>query len=1305
MVASKPSFGGALSLCILCIAVGAAACSGGGHSLPNGLDGLAPDLARLEAEREGDPARSAELLWLIANDRSAARARLDAGLAIAPRDPELLLRRALLAREELALAASRRDLLSLVGSHPDSPEADAALTVLLDEGAEHPAEHPTEHPDGLSQLTGALEQAGLFEVPAPERGTRVVAAAALMAAMAHHRDDRTRLQAARARGGFITTARVVGPIAPPDDLAFETDRRFEDEDAWKSPGLFRGQPVVLRAIEAKTFRLHPALPERAGLYVLESFVNLSPAVETGPVDLVAQLPSAARLTVNGAVVLQRNQREHRGRTLHRARLRMKPGRHRVVLSILAAPGTDPFVAWIGADGRPVVDGGPPAPAAWIRSSPPSIEPAPSYNDRPFASEGLGERLARNGARAPFGQWLGAHLATGAWHGDLDRARALSEIFLENHPRSAAGWALRARVLRRMNASPTLATTALRRAAEEDPTAPRPLLGLANALAGQDPDEALELVNRARTAAPDAPEPEELAFRLFRERGWRAEAVGALSAAVQKGTKSRGLVRGARYLRDLDRHRQADALIARALSRAPRLAPAVRFEAALRNLSLPREAWPLLEDEGTPAADLRGAEVALADGDLDLAHSLTAKVLRAVPHDARARRMQLRIAALRGEQAGFSTALRALRRRGQSTVALEAQAALFGIRPRWEPQPGGWLDRALAFDPWPAVTPREPGLAAPGLDPANRWAGHSQVVLLDRVVDRVAADGSVTSLQHHVTRLQTKEATDQAGEVRLPSGALALSLKTLKTDGRVLDVDRHAGKDDVSFSALAPGDAVEQEYVVMENPRSPWGGYLRTFYFRGPAPMIRSEFVVTVPRGTPVWTRRYHGAPEPEVHREAEETIYLWRTRNVAALPKEPFSPYPEAYLPHVVVSVGLDRSTARRTNVHRLHRAARSGPPIPRLARRLTDGVPGGLGRARAIYAFVDKEVDHGPATDPVTVLETRRGDATGLFVALLRAAHIDATVVMVRPGHRPSRASPPPDPAAFSQRAARVALDDGRVMWATFDHRGSWFGGLEPRSRGARYLAVEGTAIVERAVPDSEIETWPLGSKVDLAVDASGTARGEIALTLPGRHQDGLARFVKQSRPREVDRLIQRWLGSVLSGARLVDVSASGLETRAAPLEIRVRAEIPHFMAVDDGHLIAEQVLVSPLAHRAVGLPGLSRYLVKPHRNIPLLLVPVEERMTVTIRLPPSVAGLVERPRSFARTFAHGTFEQRFTWDAASRTARWARTDRVPAARVPPAEFPVFRRRIEEVVQLGDNRLVARVKTRAPANETARSR
>ena len=55
--------------------------------------------------------------------------------------------------------------------------------------------------------------------------------------------------------------------------------------------------------------------------------------------------------------------------------------------------------------------------------------------------------------------------------------------------------------------------------------------------------------------------------------------------------------------------------------------------------------------------------------------------------------------------------------------------------------------------------------------------------------------------------------------------------------------------------LAPGDAVEKEWVSLDSPATPWGGYIRRFYFKGNSPSLR-ELLISFPGFERALERRY-----------------------------------------------------------------------------------------------------------------------------------------------------------------------------------------------------------------------------------------------------------------------------------------------------------------------------------------------------------------------------------------------------------------------------------------------------------------
>ena len=1253
-----------------------------------------PAEAREAALAAKEPGHGAEIAWLEANDRALARQLLDQGLAAAPHKAPLLLRRALLSRAELDLEAFLQDLLEVVKAAPESAEAEAALIFLQDD--------LPEYLDAAPQIRAALAASALLE-----RGpaARVALATAILEQLDDHEDDRDRKKEHLARGGWLRTFRVIGPVAPGDDGSLETVTSYEaSSEAWERPEPFRGVRPPVLTLESPRRLVRPA-GSLGGLYVLETHVKVGAAAAGAPLMLEAHLPSPARVAIDGTVVAERRVTEHLGRARHRALVRLVPGWHRITVALLAGGGTRPSFSLLGAGGEAVVEETSAAPPRGVK-----IAGGVAVGNMAIdlatdpTAEGLVERLVQAPERTLFGRALGAWLALTRWMEDVERARSLLADTIAAAPRSSLIFASRAQLYLSTRAPGSLAQGALREAARHDPEQPGVNVALARMVMKDAPETALPLLERAEAAAPRSFEPPHYRFRLLRERGWHAEAAEALKLALERGAPARVFLEGAELYRRLDRHREAAELEQRALGRMGaerhgRLANmAVRSGELDAAISALRRAAAKSDD---PAAALtRAAELEMARGRWDAAIGLTEQALESDPLGGKGLVLKLIAELGRGDRAAFEAALAQLRELGEASVRTEAMASSLRGGVPGIPAEDSWLGQNLAFDPWPMVR-HLPGTQTPrGLDPADRWSRHHSVTLLDRVIDYVRPGGHSLSVRHSVTRLQTKEATDRAGELNLPGGALPLALRTLKPDGRVIDVDRHAGKEDLSFSALAPGDAVERQWVAADGAATPAGGYLRRFYFRSTGPIVRSDFAVVVPRGLSVWSKSYHGAPLPTVYEEGGERIYLWSASEIPALEPEPGAVPHEEYIPFVVVAVGLDAELALRSNLAHLERIAQTSFEVQAQAKALTRDIADPEAQVAALFRWLAREVNHGNGREPTMVLATRRGDRTGLFTAMVRALGYQAEVGLARPGNAPRVEPLYPDPTRLSVRLVRVVLPGDKLLWARFDSKSPWMGQLAPQLRGGEIaFASEGAAPRLRALDDREIASWPFESRVNLAVDEQGTARGTLSLSLPGTFGAELRSFLESAREEEVHRQLEAWVASVLPGARLESLETQNQKDPLSPLVIEAKVSIEHFMVREDRFLVAEQFFDHPLAIQSLGLPTLGAYIRVPQRETPLLLQELEERMTVTIQLPKGASAPVEQPKSFERGGSYGQYGQAFRFDAGTREVRLERVHYTPQLRLMPKDYPAFREGAQEILQATRNRLIVPV---APLSHAA---
>jgi tetratricopeptide (TPR) repeat protein len=1241
-----------------------------GSELGEIRDARKVEVARADAERVTDPAHAFEIAWIEGNDRSLARRILDKGLAAKPGDPGLLLRRAVLSMVELSDGHALEDLLAIVRGQPASPECEIALHLIHESLAKDVTRR--------AEILDAIRSSGVLR----DRSTssvRVVLATAIAASLDSVDRKEPDMQADIARGGWLMAWRAIGPLAPRTPSSFaptEEEQKGVDKGPLRA---FRGMKPLLRSVPSIRTAVSPVAGDQAGLYVMETFVELGEDAKNKAAVLESHLRDPSRIWIDGVKVHEATGLGPHAPAYQRLTLELKPGWHRISVAILTVPSSRPSLSLLAEDGSPLVIQARPTP-----SSPPASSP-PSVVDRTSPGAAMIERLVRDPERTLFGRILGTHIALSVYAEDLDRARDLMGPAVVHAAQSAAILAEDARLMSH-GLPQSIVQSRIREALARDETNPSILLSLARTIIDDQPDLALPLIDRAEQASPAAAEPHALRARVYNGRGWNAEAASCLQSALEKRESEATLHEAAALHRTLLRVSEARAFEERAAAVSE---PSQAGE-TLANLSLSagdvdRAIEQLVEASrwGDRVVHLsRAAEIQLGRGNLDGAIEQARAVLAEDPLQASALRTLAVSLEGKGDKAGALAALDRLRVVGASDTRLEMMRARLLGQELGTPREGTELGKLLAVDPRRLVETSE--------DLAFKWARYKSVRLLDRIVDWIQPDGHSLSIRHAVTRLQTKEATDQAGELRLPGEAIPLQLRTIKSDGRIIDVDRHPGKDDLSFSALAPGDAVEKEWVTLDSPATPWGGYVRRFFFQGAAPSLRTELVIVVPHGTPVWSQGYHGAPKPRQLTEDGNDVYLWTRIDAAAVDPEPNSVSHEEYLPFVVVAVGIDEATAQRANGIAFENIAPTTWDVRQKALELVRGTTEDKQRVEAIYDFVQHEIGHGRGRDPAMVLATRRGDRTGLFLAMLRAAGVKADAVLARPGAAPKVEPTYPNPARFAVELVRIQLGKNKTVWARFDSEHPWIGKATPDLRGGDYILPERFDQLQPiAFKDDEVDTWTLSSAVELAVDAQGTASGTLSLTLPGAYGSDLREFLKSARKDDIERILQGWVAEVLPGAKLERYDSEGAKNGLAPLKLITSIVVPHFMVAEGNHLIAEQFFNAPIASRMLGFPSLATYLRVPNRSTPMYLIELGEQMAVSITLPSGSGNPVEAPKSFKRSASYGRFVQEFTWDVARHNAKLVTEQMVPALRLPKSDFAKFRDGAQEILQATRNRLI----------------
>jgi tetratricopeptide (TPR) repeat protein len=566
-----------------------------------------------------------------------------------------------------------------------------------------------------------------------------------------------------------------------------------------------------------------------------------------------------------------------------------------------------------------------------------------------------------------------------------------------------------------------------------------------------------------------------------------------------------------------------------------------------------------------------------------------------------------------------------------------------------------------------------------------------VVVLDRAVERVFADGARAILTHSITQVLSKDAIETVGEVQVPQGTEVLALRTRKPDGTLREAEEIAGKSSVSAPNLTVGDFVELETIEVNEPREASApGFIgeRFFFQSSEAPLDRSEYILIAPAARALDVDRRADAPVAAETRGPDRTRVLTFVAHACPQVFAERSAVPaQEWIPSVRVSSGIDLQSWSRFISDRFVRVGRGSPEIRALASDIAKGVKGDRSRLpEAIVAWVRENIEpENNYVEPATsTLARARGNRAGLILALARSLSVPADFVLAR-SLLSAEASAPLLPAEldeFRELLLRFPGVDGdryvdpQIRRAPFDY-------LYPGYDGAPGVVLGTTQVVKAASGVKNGRNVTLRARLE----ADGGARVAVTEELsgwPAVEWSELLERTGKDRTKLRQEFEQRWLGQHFPGAQLDALSVEPGEgnhgTRVSYTFKSAR------MAARQGSVLR----LRPLFFQA--MPG-RRFGSEPQRKTALQLgydIPLDVDAEIEL---PSGATVLELGRGGDIAVGRARFTEDRRVNAVgleSSSILLHRQSRLPIMRVLPSDYPdvAVKLRAVDPVEQGEIRI-----------------
>ncbi len=1045
--------------------------------------------------------------------------------------------------------------------------------------------------------------------------------------------------------GCLTGLRLAGPFghgsAPDRRRRFDAERPGPWPDKFSPDPLRTDPPRILKSEQAACI-VSSEEQTPSGVYYVEGYFSVD-----HDRDVVVAVQGALSVSIDDSVVLARDVREWGVWQRFGAAVHITGGRHRILARVLDDRSS---IRILDSDGRPA-----PVHAETDSRAPYSVIPPAVLTD----PNPLDAIVHAQRAPSALAAYFAAYLAN---DDDLsDVASVLVAPYVEAEDSAAAMLEAAATYADRDPAYPTeLKKKASRdlmvRAKKRDPK-----LWYARAALVIDEAEQrglIETVDPMRKLADelrDQPEILEQLARIYAKLGWRAERKKALADLVARFPDDVRALRMslesfdesgpveeadkvAAHLRALDPDFEVD--LDRALARHD-------WKAAITELERLQKRRPERKElAGRIAAVLQRA------GDPSKAIEQLKKALTKNPQDATSRFRLADRAYAAGDSDALRKALADALLKGAKTEELRGAIDLLEGTTDLEAFRLDGRTAIREFESWEKKTGKHmAGVSARVLDYSALW---------------IHPDGSAQMLEHEILKIQSQEGINQEAEQRPPEG-LALRMRVIKPDGRMLEPEPIAGKPTLTLPNLEVGDYVETEHVTTTEGDGDHGRRYSgpTWLFREEDKGYwRSEFVVIAPKDKPVEVETRGVVPKPVMRETAMTIERRWRVDESPPLPKEPESVPAVEYLPSVHIGWGVSLKDTLLRFADLATDETPLDPRLLRLAHEMTKGVRAGERDelAKRAYRAVLERVQDGPEKDGRRVLLGKAGSRESAFRYLMRLLGVPVDYVLVK-----NRLAPPPvgsmsEVDDYTGIITRVTGKTG-PLYLTVEDRFAPFGYIPVDYRGQPGFLLAPGAPPLTTPKDGSRDGIVITGRADLSDD--GSAKVEMEQRFLGKlgiRMRGV--FDKVSANQLFAFVESRVLASTLPGARVREVKVENKADLDAPLVLRIKADVTQL-----GRVQGNQVLVKPIFPL-----HLAQLASLPTRQIPLLM---GTWTYVDIDFAIVAANSLHMPASVpAGDYKHGELLVSVKDAVHGHELRFTRTIDLPAGRVQPgSEYAAFQK------------------------------
>lgn len=572
---------------------------------------------------------------------------------------------------------------------------------------------------------------------------------------------------------------------------------------------------------------------------------------------------------------------------------------------------------------------------------------------------------------------------------------------------------------------------------------------------------------------------------------------------------------------------------------------------------------------------------------------------------------------------------------------------------------------------------------------------------------IESDGTVETITHDITRLNSRRGIESLGEYRqitfdptyqklilneariikadgtiVPIEAKHLHVRDVSTDYHVYDRDKQLV---ISFPNLEVGDVYEVKWTTRGKNPEFLEFFTRTTFGDDTHPVGREEMRIRLPRDKTLKFAAVNGKLEPTVRDQGSEREYHWSIKNRPAPPAESDRPSRETWRLQVVASTFASWDEIGRWKDRLRADCWTCTPEIRKVIAQVAGSHKSDIDKARALTHWVRKHIRYISINSggrgytprlPATVLASRYGDCKDqaqLLAVMLR--EIGLPVWLATLGAQDDGQIVEAVPSPWGTHAILMVEIAGKQHWIdTTTTQAGW--DFLPRGDRDRVVYItRGEKIRVLRTPPVKRGDNLFEQTTDMRLQPDGTSRNVRTMTYHGLAALSRRETWRESPPGERRRAVTAELQDANSRSRLLslNIDDKSLGEFDRPVNARMEFQI-------ERHLTGESnkegsITDSPVWGRLVA------YTLDPERKLPLNLgVPFESRHRYRIHLPLAYR-FDGRPADQEVTSKWGTFRLKvMADDAEPRRLEIDFHTTLDQVLIQPADFAAYQKFHEDV-------------------------